>query len=120
MQNGKTITLYATFGFGLALIWALAACATPATLAPTATLAPPTPTVEVARPSKEGGPGPALALTGDATKGQQIFVDNCKKCHGDEGKGGVDNPGSTDGTVPPLNPIDETLVDKDPKVFAYN
>lgn len=39
---------------------------------------------------------------------------------GYQGKGGVKNPGSDDGTVPPLNPIDETLVSKDPKVFAYN
>jgi mono/diheme cytochrome c family protein len=30
------------------------------------------------------------------------------------------NRGSTDGTVPALNPIDMTLENKDPKVFAYN
>ena len=30
------------------------------------------------------------------------------------------NPGSDDGTVPPLNPIDPTLVDPDYKTFAYN
>jgi mono/diheme cytochrome c family protein len=34
--------------------------------------------------------------------------------------GGVANPGSTDGTVPPLNPIDGTLIDPDPKVYATN
>ncbi|HEY3343124.1 MAG TPA: c-type cytochrome, partial [Anaerolineae bacterium] len=43
-----------------------------------------------------------------------------KKCHGDAGKGGVSNPGSTDGTVPALNPIDSTLVNADAKVFASN
>ena len=35
-------------------------------------------------------------------------------------QGGVDNPGSDDGTVPPLNPIDETLISADPQVYAYN
>ncbi len=77
-------------------------------------------TAEIARPSNPGAPGPAATMAGDPTAGAQVFVDNCKKCHGDEGKGGIDNPGSTDGTIPPLNPIDSTLVDKDPKVFANN
>jgi mono/diheme cytochrome c family protein len=116
---------------GLAIL-ALAACGT---AAPAATAVPPTntaaatasgggaapeATAEPAKPSNPGGPGPAVALTGDAKAGAQVFVDNCKKCHGDEGKGGVSNPGSTDGTVPALNPIDETIANKDPKVFAQN
>ncbi len=75
---------------------------------------------EVARPSNAGGPGPALQLTGDATAGQQIFSTTCTPCHGAEGKGGVANPGSTDGTIPSLNPIDPTLASSDPKTFAYN
>ncbi len=79
-----------------------------------------TPTIEVARPSNPGGPGPAVALTGDVTAGTQIYVDNCQKCHGPEGKGGVANPGSTDGTIPPLNPIDSTLIDPDPHTYATN
>ncbi len=73
---------------------------------------------DVARPSNPGGPGPALDLVGDPTSGAKIFVDNCQKCHGEQGQGGVKNPGSDDGTVPALNPIDETLIDKDPKVYA--
>jgi mono/diheme cytochrome c family protein len=52
--------------------------------------------------------------------GAKIYVDSCKKCHGPDGKGEVSNPGSTDGTIPALNPIDSTLVNKDHKVFAYN
>jgi mono/diheme cytochrome c family protein len=79
-----------------------------------------TTTEEVARPSNPGGPGPALSLTGDATAGAKIYVDNCQKCHGPQGTDGVDNPGSDDGTIPPLNPIDETMVNPDLKVFAYN
>jgi mono/diheme cytochrome c family protein len=98
----------------------LAACATPAA-APTATTAPTAAaTVEVARPSNPGGPGPAIKLTGDSKAGADVFVANCKKCHGDNGTGGVSNPGSTDGTVPPLNPIDDTLKSSDPVVYATN
>ncbi len=77
-------------------------------------------TQDVARPSNSGGPGQAVNLTGDATAGAQIFQDNCVACHGPEGKGGVPNPGSTDETVPPLNPIDPTLKSSDNKTFATN
>jgi mono/diheme cytochrome c family protein len=100
----------------------LAACSAPAA-APTATTAPtaaPASTVEVARPSNAGGPGPAIKLTGDAKAGADIYVANCKKCHGENGTGGVSNPGSDDGTVPPLNPIDDTLKSSDPTVYATN
>jgi mono/diheme cytochrome c family protein len=108
----------------------LAACAAPAA-PPTATTAPtvaptaaPTTaagaTAQVARPSNAGGPGPAIQLTGDAKAGGDVFVANCKKCHGDQGQGGVKNPGSDDGTVPPLNPIDESLKSSDPVVYATN
>ncbi len=83
---------------------------------PTAENAP----VEIARPDTPGGPGEAIKLTGNATAGQQIFLVHCLLCHGEEGKGDVLNPGSDDGTVPPLNPIDSTLVDADYNTFAYN
>jgi mono/diheme cytochrome c family protein len=75
---------------------------------------------EVAKPSNAGGTGEAVNLTGDATAGQQVFKDNCAACHGDEGKGGVTNTGSADGTVPELNPIDSTLKNSDYKTFASN
>ena len=77
-------------------------------------------TEEIARPSNAGGPGEAAMMSGDAQAGAELFAVNCMPCHGAEGKGGIPNPGSADGTVPPLNPIDETMVSKDPKVFAYN
>jgi branched-chain amino acid transport system substrate-binding protein len=79
-----------------------------------------TETAEVARPSFAGGPGEAVNLTGDPQSGAQLFVDNCQKCHGPNGVGGVANEGSDDGTIPPLNPIDETLISSDPQVYAYN
>jgi len=62
--------------------------------------------------------GPAIALKGNATTGQKLFTDNCQKCHGPQGKKGIDNPGSTDGVVPVLNPIDPTFSVKDRKAFA--
>ncbi len=64
--------------------------------------------------------GPAITqnLKGDATSGQAIFAANCAECHGDRGNGGVPNPGSEDGTVPPLNPIDPMFTTKDPATFA--
>ncbi len=77
-------------------------------------------TEEVAEPSNPGGPGQAINLTGNATQGAAVFTANCTRCHGDQGKGGIPNPGSTDGTVPPLNPIDPSLVNTDDKTFATN
>ncbi len=112
MRNQNIVISFVSLG--LVLLWVLSGCA--AKPAP----APPAATVEVARPSNPGGPGPAATLTGDAQNGAQIFATNCVVCHGAEGKGGVNNPGSKDGTVPPLNPIDDTLKNADLKVFAYN
>jgi mono/diheme cytochrome c family protein len=79
-----------------------------------------TPDPNAAKPSNTGGPGKALALTGDAKNGEKVYTDKCSECHGDQGKGGVANEGSDDGTIPALNPIDTTLVNKDTKVFAAN
>ena len=78
------------------------------------------PTPEPARPSIEGDPGAAASLAGDATSGQGLFGVYCAACHGPEGVQGVPNPGSDDGSVPVLNPIDYTLISSDPAVFATN
>ena len=75
---------------------------------------------ESVKPSNGGGTGQAVNLKGDPTAGQQIFATTCTPCHGQQGKGGVQNPGSKDGTVPPLNPIDSTMPSKDYKTFASN
>jgi mono/diheme cytochrome c family protein len=75
---------------------------------------------EIARPSNSGGTGEAVKLTGDPLAGAQVFVDHCQLCHGQEGMGNVLNPGTDDGTVPPLNPIDSTLLSSDYQVFMYN
>ena len=75
---------------------------------------------EIARPSNSGGPGDAVNLTGDAASGAQVFQTNCVPCHGPQGTQGVPNPGTDDGSVPTLNPIDSTMVSSDYKTFAYN
>jgi mono/diheme cytochrome c family protein len=74
----------------------------------------------VPKPSNAGSTGPAVNLTGDAGKGATIFTANCVACHGDQGKTGIPNPGSTRGSVPNLNPIDSGLYNADAKVFAAN
>jgi mono/diheme cytochrome c family protein len=78
------------------------------------------PTDSVPRPSNPGQPGPAMALTGDPAAGKDVFTANCQICHNVEGRGGNPNPGSDDGTIPPLNPIDPLLKDPDRKIFATN
>ena len=75
---------------------------------------------EAAKPSNGGGPGEAINLKGDATKGAAIYTANCVACHGANGAGGVANPGSADGTVPELAPIDSSMVSSDYKTFATN
>ncbi len=97
---------------------------TPTSTQPGAIVAAPNetsePAEEIARPSNPGGPGPAINLVGDPASGQQIFTTYCQLCHGLQGTGGNPNPGSDDGTIPPLNPIDPTIANADPKVFATN
>jgi mono/diheme cytochrome c family protein len=92
-----------------------------ATVAPTAApTSTPTEVVQIALPSNPGGPGQAIDLKGNPVAGKQIFVTNCVRCHGQEGKGEVANAGSDDGTVPPLNPIDDTLISSDYNTYATN
>jgi mono/diheme cytochrome c family protein len=65
-------------------------------------------------------PGPASYIIGNVDLGKYLFKQNCEQCHGVEGKDKVLNPGSTDGTVPPLNPIDPTLSNKNAQTFVNN
>jgi ubiquinol-cytochrome c reductase cytochrome b subunit len=67
---------------------------------------------------KTAPPGIAAGFIGNARHGGDLYRLDCVDCHGPEGKGGVPNPGSEDGTVPSLNPIEAEFVDTDPKVFA--
>jgi mono/diheme cytochrome c family protein len=88
---------------------------------PTETPLPPgAPTSEPAQPSMPGGPGAAATMTGNVAQGRPMFGLYCALCHGPEGVQGISNPDSDDEAVPPLNPIDPTLANPDPKIFAVN
>jgi plastocyanin/mono/diheme cytochrome c family protein len=55
--------------------------------------------------------GVAASMHGDPLRGRTLFGQNCTTCHNDRGLGGLQNAGSDDGTVPPLNPIDSGFLD---------
>ncbi len=61
-------------------------------------------------------PGAAVTqnIQGNADAGAQVFTNSCQSCHGTEAKGGIANPGSEDGTVPSLNPLDPMFNTNDP------
>jgi mono/diheme cytochrome c family protein len=69
---------------------------------------------------KQGPPAEAAALAGRWKQGKAVFGKSCQSCHGPKGTGKVKNPGSDDGTVPPLNPIDPALAGKTYSAFAAN
>ncbi len=69
---------------------------------------------------KQGPPAEAATLKGSWKRGKAIFKKRCESCHGPRGTDKVENPGSGDGTVPPLNPIDPALAGKTPSEFAAN
>ena len=60
----------------------------------------------------------AVTIIGSADHGAILFANTCTSCHGPRGTGKVPNPGSTDGTIPSLNPIDQDEFSADPKTFA--
>lgn len=67
-----------------------------------------------------GFPGKSAFVIGSAERGGGAFEKNCSSCHGPLGRGGVPNPGSEEGQIPALNPIDLALFHKEPRVFAEN
>jgi mono/diheme cytochrome c family protein len=127
MNSRNRVKLYV--GVALIVAASVAACAPAAAPAPASITAPTTmampestmsPMEPMAPSNGNRTPGPAITenLTGDPVNGSKVFVDNCQKCHGENGVGGVENPGSDDGTIPPLNPVDEDMGNNDPKLFA--
>src|SRR5271157_3150161 len=80
----------------------------------------PTATLEPALPSNSGGTGAAITLVGDPDRGKPLFGQYCAACHGPQGVLGIPNPGSDDGTVPDINPIDPTILNSNYKTFASN
>jgi mono/diheme cytochrome c family protein len=89
----------------------LAACAPPASA--------PAPGADgvIPRPSNPGEPGEAVNLKGDPKLGKKTFSLYCASCHGEEGRGGLQNPGAESGFVPSLNPVDPDMKGPD---FAAN
>ncbi len=79
-----------------------------------------TPVPSPAEAPGERQPGPAAGIIGNVKLGNGLFRQFCESCHGAAGTDQVPNPGSDDGTVPPLNPIDREIFDRDPQVFAEN
>ena len=65
-------------------------------------------------------PEEAAYVIGNAEHGEDIFEQKCASCHGPQGTDKVPNPGSDDGFVPALNPIDKELFSKEPQTFAKN
>ncbi len=80
----------------------------------------PTPASAISTATPPPGPSPASVTIGGVEHGQGIYISYCQQCHGPAGKGGVTNPGSKDGTVPALNPIDPSIASKDPQTFVDN
>lgn len=69
---------------------------------------------------KQGPPAQAATITGKWKPGEALFKKRCQSCHGPRGTDKVKNPGSDDGTVPSLNPIDPAFASKTPSAFAAN
>lgn len=67
-----------------------------------------------------GPPGRAASIVGSPNHGAVLFKQTCESCHGLQGSDNVTNPGSEEGVVPALNPIDQSLFNKNPQVFAEN
>ena len=119
--NGAQVLSAATYLLSLQNVPSIPA-ATPVPAEATETPAPAAAneTPEPAMPSNPGSPGPAASLAGDAGRGKPLFGAYCATCHGPEGILGYPNPGTDDMFVPPLNPIDETIISSDKAKYIAN
>jgi mono/diheme cytochrome c family protein len=64
--------------------------------------------------------GPAANIVGSADQGKMLFETQCVSCHGSAGKGSIPNPGTEDGFVPALNPVERDIFRNNSKDFADN
>ena len=78
----------------------------------------PTPDSSIVVDGPGAGASVASRQIGGAEHGSTLFVLYCVECHGDKGIKGVENPGSADGEVPPLNPIDPEVKGKTAQAFV--
>jgi ubiquinol-cytochrome c reductase cytochrome b subunit len=65
-------------------------------------------------------PGRAAYVIGSPERGVVVFTEVCISCHGALGTDHIPNPGSEDGRIPALNPINRNLFSQDPQTFAEN
>jgi len=68
----------------------------------------------------QGPPGPASFVVGNVELGEYLFKQNCEQCHGPLGKDKVPNPGSANGFVPALNPVNPKLLSENAQTFVNN
>jgi ubiquinol-cytochrome c reductase cytochrome b subunit len=80
----------------------------------------PTPDSSIVATAPAPGPSVASQQIGGADHGEVLFVAYCQECHGARGVTGIANPGSADGTVPSLNPIDPAIVGSSTADFVVN
>jgi ubiquinol-cytochrome c reductase cytochrome b subunit len=100
-----------------ALTW-LGAQAPTGALTPPTGAPPPTPASAISTATPLPGPTVASYTIGGVEHGQGIYISFCQQCHGIDGKGGVPNPGSGDGTVPEINPMDPEIMGKTTQEFV--
>jgi ubiquinol-cytochrome c reductase cytochrome b subunit len=112
------IGAFLVIGAGLVALSVAGAQSTPPAITPA--IGTPGPTPDASIVSTPPGPGPSIASTqiGGATDGQQLFVVYCQECHGPRGVKGITNPGSADGSVPAIDPIDPGVAGKAPQEFV--
>jgi ubiquinol-cytochrome c reductase cytochrome b subunit len=67
-----------------------------------------------------GPPERAAYVIGSPERGVVVFTEVCISCHGPLGTDHIPNPGSKDGKIPALNPINRNLFNQDPQAFAEN
>ncbi|GAB4389274.1 MAG: hypothetical protein Kow0025_13640 [Thermodesulfovibrionales bacterium] len=78
---------------------------------------------EYPRPRSQADPtrtGPAAYVVGSVEHGRKLYREHCARCHGEDGRETLPNPGSEDGRVPVLNPVEPELFSGDPDAFAEN
>ncbi len=79
---------------------------------------PPAAAAPASTPGPHGPPEAASFIIGDVESGSTIFHQDCEACHGPQGTDKVPNPGSADGTVPSLHPIDPGLFSEKAQTFV--
>lgn len=114
------MSLFGVAIVGLGLLTWLGAQQTQQAIQPQTGPPPATPAAAIEPTPTVPGPSTASHMIGGVSHGEGIFVAYCQECHGPQGKGGVTNPNSADGTVPELNPIDPEIKSKDPQTFVNN